>query len=548
MKGLTSLTLTDTANLLKSKVSGHAWRGIGIAVGGVLLATLGAAMLDSGSIGFSSLIKVQQSNIGLWVLDTMPFLFGFWGQCSQSVMAFQAGAVIIDRTNDLRDHVNSLEQKEGYDTTHDLLTGLPNRVLFFDRVEQAVAVANRTNEKFAVMVMDLDNFKEVNDTLGHYSGDLLLKQVALRLKSVVRACDTVARLGGDEFGLLLNNVAASDDAEHVAIKLMTELEPQFVIQGLSLDVRASIGICVFPENGATAESLIQRADVAMYSAKRAKCGYTKYSREVDQHSTRRLTLMNELRKGIDNGDLILHFIPKLEITSGAVTEAEALVRWKHEKHGRVMPDEFIPLAEQTGLIRPLTEWVLYRAMQECVAWREQGLTAGVTVNISARAITDPQFCENCATMLTIHELDPSAVVLEITESAIMEDPYHAMKVLVRLGEMGFRLSIDDFGTGYSSLAYLKRLPVDEIKIDKSFVMDMMEDENDAMIVRATIDLAHNLSLAVVAEGVKNQQTWEYLELLGCDMAQGEYTGMPMKPSELIRHCVQANNPRLRAKA
>jgi diguanylate cyclase (GGDEF)-like protein len=415
---------------------------------------------------------------------------------------------------------------------HDSLTDLPNRTLFHDRVRQALTWARREHVAVAVMIMDLDRFKEVNDTLGHASGDELLKQVGLRLQESLRESDTVARLGGDEFGVLLPKVVDAEAAVAVARKLRTTLEEPFTIHGLALQMEASIGIALFPDHGTDVQSLLQRADVAMYVAKEHPAGCEVYTRERDDYSPDRLTLLTELRRAIDRGELVLHYQPKVDLRTGEIHGVEALVRWEHAERGTIPPDEFIPPAQKTGVIGPLTMFVLDEALRQCRAWALQGLELCVAVNLSTRNLLDVHLPDTVGELLARWEVPPRLLELEITESTILADPVRAMQILSRLDEMGIRIAIDDFGTGYSSLAYLKRLPVDELKIDKSFIQGMEENENDAVIVRSTIDLGRNLGLRVVAEGVETAKAWSGLARLGCDIAQGYYLSRPVPAEEL----------------
>jgi diguanylate cyclase (GGDEF)-like protein len=415
---------------------------------------------------------------------------------------------------------------------HDGLTGLPNRALFNDRVDQAIVAARRTGAGVAVMLMDLDRFKEINDTLGHHCGDLLLQQIGPRLDTRLRAVDSVSRLGGDEFAILMPGIEGVETAQAVAEEIRKVLAEAFSLDGLTVEVEASVGIALFPQDGADAATLLQRADVAMYVAKEAATGVELYTAEHDRYSRRRLSLVGDLRKAIEDDQLEIHYQPKADLRTGAVTAVEALVRWHHPTYGLLLPDEFIPLAEHTGLIRPLTLEVVRAAVTQCAAWRASGLDVGVAVNLSARNLHDLALPEEVGALLREAGLDPSRLRLEITESTIMADPIRAMEVVSRLHDLGTSLAIDDFGTGYSSLAYLKRLPVDELKIDKSFVMDMVDDDNDAVIVRSTIDLARNLGLTVVAEGVETQATWDSLVALGCDLAQGFFLSKPVPAEEL----------------
>jgi diguanylate cyclase (GGDEF)-like protein len=411
---------------------------------------------------------------------------------------------------------------------HDTLTDLPNRVLLHNRLQQAIRAAQRDGTSVALLVMDLDRFKEVNDTFGHHIGDLLLEQLGERLGSVLRSSDTIARLGGDEFAMLLPT-ATFEDARHISVRLLDLLEQPFTLGGLQLEIDASIGMALSPDHGTDADTLLRRADVAMYVAKRGNSGYALYTADQDQHSPMRLALVAELRRAIDQDELSLYFQPKVCLVTGKVTCAEALVRWEHPRHGLLNPDLFVPIAEQTGLIRPLSSWVLDAALRQVNRWRHDGLDLAVAVNLSMRNLHDPEIADMIRQLLTRWGVPPAYLNIEITESSLMADAARAMEVLGRLRAMGVGVSIDDFGTGYSSLSYLKRLPVHELKIDKSFVAHMASDENDLAIVRSTVGLAHDLGLTVVAEGVEDQATWDLLVALGCDVAQGYFISRPLPP-------------------
>jgi diguanylate cyclase (GGDEF)-like protein/PAS domain S-box-containing protein len=415
----------------------------------------------------------------------------------------------------------------------DQLTGLPNRTLLHDRTEQAIRLASRQGLTAALLLIDLDRFKEVNDTLGHHHGDLLLQQVAQRLHGTTRDSDTVARLGGDEFAVLLPQIASVQDATAVAGKLSAAIEAPFTVDGLTLDVDASIGVAAYPAHANGADELLQRADVAMYAAKAAHAGYTVYDPTLDQHSPRRLGLLGQLRRALAAGELVVHYQPKADVRSARVLGVEALVRWQHPEHGLLGPDEFIPLAETTGLIRPLTSYVLEAALRRCRAWLDAGSELSVAVNLSTRCLLDLALPDQIARLLEDTAVAPERLVLEITESAIMTDPTRALEILHRLHALGVQLAIDDFGTGYSSMAYLKSLPVHELKVDRSFVTHLRDSQSDAVIVRSTVDLGHNLGLRVVAEGVEDEATWQELATLGCDSVQGYYLARPMPAAELL---------------
>ena len=416
---------------------------------------------------------------------------------------------------------------------HDGLTGLPNRTLLRDRTGQAIRQADRELVPAALALIDLDRFKEVNDTLGHHYGDQLLVQVGLRLQATLRAVDTVARLGGDEFAVLLPRIETAEGAVTVAKKLQAALEEPFVLEGLSVDVEASIGLALYPEHGNDPEELLQHADIAMYVAKDTHAGFVLFDPSHDQHSPRRLALLGELRRAIDQQQLLLHYQPKVDAHTSRVLGVEALVRWQHPTHGLIPPGDFIPLAERTGLIGPLTHYVLDAALHQCHDWRQDGHELPVAVNISARRLLDLDFPDEVAGLLTHWRVPARLLVVEITESTIMADPTHAIQILGRLNEMGVQLSIDDFGTGYSSMAYLKTLPVHELKVDRSFVAQMTSDSRDAVIVHSTIDLGRNLGLRVVAEGVEDSLTLQHLDLLGCHAAQGYHISRPVPAEDLI---------------
>ncbi len=417
---------------------------------------------------------------------------------------------------------------------HDPLTKLPNRSLIQRHLQEAILKARRENHPAAFLLMDLEHFKEINDTLGHHRGDEVLKQVGLRLQSVLWEPDVVSRLGGDEFAVLLPNLAASEHIMVVVKKILSVLEAPFMIDGLPIHVETSIGIALYPDQGTDGETLMRRADIAMYAAKKGGSGYAIYTSEQDEYSPKRLALMGELRQAIEQDQLFLHYQPKVSLKTGRSVGVEALVRWQHPEHGFIPPIDFIGPAERTGLIKPLTECILEKALQQCHLWHKAGLELSMSVNLSARYLGNPELAARIMEGLHRFNLEPRFLELEITESAIMSDPSRAMDLLGELTKLGVRISIDDFGTGYSSLGYLKKLPVYAIKIDKSFVMNIHENKIDASIVECTIRYGHNLGLEVVAEGVENKQAWDQLVNLGCDLAQGYYMCRPLPAAELTK--------------
>lgn len=416
---------------------------------------------------------------------------------------------------------------------YDSLTGLPNRQLYHDLLEKSIVQAQREEKSVAVLLLDLDQFKEINDTLGHHRGDVLLQRVGERLKNGIFGQDISARLGGDEFGLVLM-MSSPEHAGLVADKIIGLLKEPFEIEGLPVIVEAAIGIALCPEHGANADILMQRADVAMYVSKKEKSGYVLYDPVQDKHSPKRLALMGELRHAIGSGQLSLVYQPKIDLRSRKLSGVEALIRWKHPKFGPVPPEQFILPAEQTGLIHPLTQFVLRSALLQGQIWRQMGMTIPIGINVSARNLENPDFSAEVGEIAESFGIDPGLINLEITESAFMTSVERAVQTIHLLNQKGFHFSIDDFGTGNTSLSYLKKLAVKAIKIDRSFVKDMLTNEDDLSIVTATIDLAYRLNLRVVAEGVEDQVTLERLADLGCDEAQGFHISQPLAVEDFDR--------------
>ncbi|MEW2545555.1 EAL domain-containing protein [Streptomyces sp. NPDC047002] len=412
----------------------------------------------------------------------------------------------------------------------DPLTGLPNRQWLLDRAWTALEHAGSLNARSALLLIDLDRFRSVNDTLGHLAGDRLLLQIADRLRVALPRGAEAARLGGDEFAVLLPTCDSTTSAQRVARHLVAELSSPLNLDGLTLVLEASAGVAVFPEHALDAEGLLRRADVAMYQAKRDRTGVEVYESKRDSNTPDRLGLLGDLRRALDAGDVELHYQPKVRF-DGHVAGLEALVRWTHPERGKVPPDEFIAIAESSGLMPHLTEYVLETALAQVARWRAQGLMVPVAVNVSPRDVHTPGFAGAVAARLARHGVPPGALQLEITEHVLLEDPQRAADTLAGLTGHGVKMSLDDFGTGYSSLVHLRRLPVSELKIDRSFVAKLAVDAEDGEIVRCTVDLAHSLGLVVVAEGVEDDETWEHLRDLGCDAVQGWLVAAAMPPHE-----------------
>ncbi|WAH97232.1 putative bifunctional diguanylate cyclase/phosphodiesterase [Arthrobacter sp. MMS18-M83] len=410
---------------------------------------------------------------------------------------------------------------------HDALTGLPNRTLLFERCRQALSAAQHAGTTAGLLLIDMDRFKEINDTFGHHYGDELLKQVGARLRSVLTGGDTIARLGGDEFAVLLPDVTDVLAATDVGARLRDALETPFLIDGVALDVEASVGVVLSGEHGTDPTTLLQRADVAMYVAKAQNLGVFAYDADADGHSPAKLALLGDLRRALTANQLVLDYQPKISLGDGEIIGAEALVRWQHPERGLIFPDGFIPLAEHTGLIGPLTGHVLDSALAQARAWMDDGRPLPLSVNLSARSLLDDSLPEHVADLLALHRVPAEMLELEITESALMAEPARAQRLLETLALMGVRLSIDDFGAGYTSLGQLKNLPVTEIKIDKSFILNMTTQPSDALIVRSVIDLGHSLGLTVLAEGVETAEILSHLMTFDCDVAQGHYFSRPV---------------------
>jgi diguanylate cyclase (GGDEF)-like protein/PAS domain S-box-containing protein len=447
------------------------------------------------------------------------------------VTSMQVGArrLFIGTLRDISErkaHTDALE----YQALHDSLTGLPNRTLFGDRLRQALLSARRNQTMFGVLLLDLDRFKDINDALGHDRGDTLLQEVATRLKGVLRATDTIARLGGDEFAVVSTDAKHPDNVVATARKILASLEGPFTIADQMVETGASIGVAMYPLHGDDPNTLLRRADVAMYAAKRSGGGFAVYSPEHEAQTLRHSGLAGELRRSMAQGELVLHYQPIVLLPDHRPYAVEALVRWNHPREGLLPPDRFIAIAEETNMIRPLTSWVLDTALAQLCRWQAEGADISVAVNVSQRLLEDHSIVEDAGRSLATTKAEASRLVLEVSESVAMSSG--AGKAMQRLAEMGVRLSLDDFGTGYSSLIHLKRLPVHEIKVDRSFVKLLPSDPDAAAIVRSAIGLGHNLGLRVIGEGVEDAEAETMLLDAGCDAVQGFLVGRPLPEEEM----------------
>jgi diguanylate cyclase (GGDEF)-like protein len=426
----------------------------------------------------------------------------------------------------------SVSLQREHQAHHDALTGLPNRKLLLSRAEQAVAAAVREGSQAALFLVDLDRFKEVNDTLGHATGDALLRLAATRLAGALRPGDTVARLGGDEFAILLPAVRGIPAAREVAVRVHRALAAPYHHESSTFELEGSLGIAVCPEHATDVATLLQRADVAMYLAKETGSGVEVYSADRDRHSAARLGLFGELRRALDAGQLSVHYQPEMSVATGEIAGVEALLRWEHPDQGLLAPESFLDLAESSGLMRQITRYVVDLALEQAAVWVRAGLATPVAVNVSARDLYDPAFVDDVAAALQARRLPGSMLTVEVTESLLMADPSRAAGTLAGLAELGVRVSLDDFGTGYSSLVHLRRLPVGEIKVDRSFVSRMTTSEDDAVIVRSIVDLGAALGLRVVAEGVDSAAVWGRVVALGCPVVQGYFVSRAMPGPEV----------------
>lgn len=480
----------------------------------------------------------------------LPFIIvsGTIGE-DRAVLAMKAGAhdyilkenmkrLVPAVERELREARTRNEHKQAEKTIHrmafyDMLTDLPNRSHFRDRTQQAVQSSIREGTPVGLLMMDLRRFKEVNETLGHRHGDQLLQQVGKRLRETIFQNDLVARLGSDVFGILFSRITAMGDIEIATKKILHALETPFVIEDVSILVEVSMGAVTAPEHGTDADTLLQYADVAMHRAKEVGSDLVLYDPTRNPHHPRRLALMAELHKAIENNHLQLYYQPKIALATGRMIGAEALIRWQHPANGMIAPDQFIGPAENTGLIRSLTEWVLDTGLRQCSDALSSGVVEHLAINISARSLYDLNFPNMVDKFLKANDVSPEKLTLEVTETAIMMDLHRTVENLAVLNHMGIVISIDDFGTGFSSLNYIKRLPVHEIKIDKSFVIDMMSDRHDLSIVRSIIELGHNLGLKVVAEGIESKAILDSLTGLGCDYGQGYYISHPLPHTQFL---------------
>lgn len=530
-------SFTRNFSILRAKASKPAIYGVLIAVIAIIIATLLGSYILTGQISLGGIIQIQKTNVALWFLDLSPFLFAIWGQYVSSMLAFEAGAMVEEQTNELIQETNALEKRVSHQLMHDALTDLPNQILFLDRLNQALQRLREEKTDLYVLVILVNEIKDINSSLGHYNSDRILKQIASRLRGVIHEPNTLARLNNDEFGIILLKVNNLDQVTKTIEHIRKALSLPFGLDELQLNLQFSIGVAKSFDQGSDGDTILQRAEVAMQEAFKEKIDCAIYDSKMDKKHQRVLIITNDLRHAMEEGDLVLYYQPKVNIKTGHVT-SEALIRWNHPELGLVAPENFIPMAERTGLIRNISDWVLNQALQQCSKWQQEGfMEREISINLSALDLMDVELPDKLTGLLASYEIQPWQITIEVTESSVMIDQDRALAVMTRIAELGCKVSIDDFGTGYSSLAYLSKLPVDKLKIDRSFVTRMDKDGRDNMIVHSIIDLAHNLGLKVVAEGVENQSIMQQLHAYGCDVVQGFYISYPV-PAPAFREWVE----------
>ncbi|AWN17637.1 bifunctional diguanylate cyclase/phosphodiesterase [Salinisphaera sp. LB1] len=527
MDGSRHLRLLSLSRVLRSRVTCTAYYGLAIAVIAILVATVANAFIQEGGVTIGKLWNAQLNNPTLWLLDAMPFVFLLWGQYVGLVVSTEASAMVLDETETLRGDNAALAAEARRSQRIDSLTGLINRSHFVDSLQAAIESAYLNATWVGVIVLDLDGFSEINEHYGQASGDRVLIAMARRLERAVPESSTLGRLDADRFGVAIMALASQRELEQVAERIRAAVTPPCPLDGMLLQLAASAGGAYYPDNASDAYGLIDAASQTMYEVKSRGGDFSMACSTRRVHGVAMHSLSAELRRAIDKDELVLHLQPLVDASTCEVYGAEALVRWQHPRRGLIMPGDFIPRAERSGLINDLTLWVLRRAVEYAGALRRDGRNLRISINVSARSILRPDFADTLEALLAVQGLPGAALTLELTEDTLMADQTRTLEVMTRLAGRGVQVSIDDFGTGYSQLSYLKRLPVAEIKIDRSFVQDMLESDTDLSIVSATIGLAHALNLRAVGEGVESAGQLDRLRELGCDLIQGFHIGRPM---------------------
>lgn len=524
---------TVPRSILKAKVTRHAVWGVLVAMSAVVIATIFSVYIPHGELTFNGIIQAQRENVALWLLDAMPFFFAYWGQYVGTDVAHNADAIVINQTRVLREYAQALESQATRDALHDSLTGLPARAHIRHQIAQSIHSWQPGCGRLVLLLVSLDGLAETNGAFGHAGSEQLLIEAARRLSRLAPHGAVLARSGEDEFAIALRHKGDIKAVEKLSVKILEDLGRPITVEEMALEIPVSIGVSLFPDHADDADRLFRLAAIARSSAQRESLRFKLYLPGLDIQGADRLALKGDLRRAMSNNELDVYYQPKVRSTDVRVTEVEALVRWNHPQRGFLAPDIFIPLAEASGLHHGITQFVLDKALAHVAEWNRMHVRLSVAVNLSARDLSDDGLPGMIHGLLDKHGVKPSGLKLEITETSVMEDQEHSRVLLDRLSGMGLQISVDDFGTGYSSLFYLKKFPINEIKIDKSFVQDMMVNDNDREIVQAAIELAHNLGLSVVAEGVESKAAMTTLQYLGCDSLQGFYISPPLSARDLL---------------
>ncbi|MES1955233.1 putative bifunctional diguanylate cyclase/phosphodiesterase [Salinisphaera hydrothermalis] len=528
------LRLTTLSRVLRTRVTRTAYYGLAIAIIAIAVATLANAYLQAGAASLGAIWRAQLENPTLWLLDSMPFVFLLWGQYVGLVVSTEASAMVLDETEDLRGDNAVLAAEARRSQRIDPLTGLVNRSHFVDSLEADIEAAQLSRTTVGVIVVDLDGFSEINQHYGQANGDRVLVAMARRLSHAVPAAATLARLDADRFGVTVTEPASADELERIAERIRDAIAPPCPLDGLSLQLVASAGGACYPDNAIDAYGLLDAATQAMQDVKSRGGDFSMVCSKREVRGVVMHSLSAELRRAIDEDELVLYLQPLVDVSAAKTYGAEVLVRWQHPRRGLIMPGDFIPRAERSGLMDDLTFWVLRRGIGYAARLRQGGRDLRISINVSARSLLRRDFPDNLQKLMDERGLPGTALTLELTEDTLMADQSRTLEIVERLAATGVQISIDDFGTGYSQLAYLKRLPVSEIKIDRSFVQDMLESDTDLSIVSATISLAHALKLRAVGEGVESSAQLERLRALGCDLIQGFHVGHPMPVGQFER--------------
>ena len=525
-------TLSPNVRLLKAKASKPAIKGTLIALVAVAIANMAACYAETQTLSISGLIEVQSQNVALWFLNLMPFAFAYWGQYVSTLVAQEADTMIVDQTSELFSQTEHLREQVELESQTDPLTGLPNRNQFKELLRRAISDAQQNQSEFSVVVLSINTIQEVNDILGYNQGDELMKHAIEKLNQTLPEEILLGRISGAEFGMIIPLQKRTRQLQQLQNKVTEVFAQPFSVDSLTLILKTSMGSATYPKDGSNPEALLRHAFIASFVSRKDGVAFTAYSPQIDVKQFSDLHQVAELVNAMDQNEFFLQYQPKLE-PDGAVREVEVLVRWMHPVHGMIPPDKFIPIIEKNNMTKELLQWVMTHALHQVAHWRDMGFKVAAAINLSALDLLDSNLPQTIQNVLNETGVDSSFLKLEITETTIMTDRKRALSILEKVAGMDINTSIDDFGTGYSSLAYLSELPAMEIKIDRSFVMDMVENRHNAVIVKAIIYLAHNLSMKTVAEGVESQEIMDELRELGCDYQQGYYISRPLDASALI---------------